>query len=141
MEQGARAEQGAFHSSDRKRIIAILRAAHKQPNHSMSVGLDAALATLREKNHPGTMQTSAEVLLTILGNVRELVTHTTPCHTPLRWTPRGEAKRLVFAQIIGVVRGALRPAVCWLCTTRVGCAQPRARAPRARELAKMNPDG
>ena len=50
----------------------------------MSVGLDAALATLREKNHPGIMQTSAEVLLTILGNVRT-ITHT--AH-PLAKTPR-----------------------------------------------------
>ena len=50
----------------------------------MSVGLDAALATLREKNHPGIMQTSAEVLLTILGNVRARHPH----RAPPRKTPR-----------------------------------------------------
>lgn len=48
----------------------------------MSVGLDAALATLREKNHPGIMQTSAEVLLTILGNVRARHPHTASPRTP-----------------------------------------------------------
>ena len=54
----------------------------------MSVGLDAALATLREKNHPGIMQTSAEVLLTILGNVRARHSHRASPHTLANTTPR-----------------------------------------------------
>ena len=35
----------------------------------MSVALQAALTLMSEKNHPGIMQTSAEHLITILGNI------------------------------------------------------------------------
>ena len=76
----------------------------------MSVGLDAALATLREKNHPGIMQTSAEVLLTILGNVRARHPHRAPPRKPLANTtpsqtaprrPRRRSPTIPCAQIAG----------------------------------------